>query len=41
MHITVLPGSRGMSFNLAFLSPDGAKIERIIGFFGPLRRESE
>jgi hypothetical protein len=26
---------------LAFVSPDGAKIERIIGFFGPLRRESE
>jgi hypothetical protein len=23
--------------DLAFLSPDGAKIERIIGFFGPLR----
>ena len=27
--------------DLAFVSPDGAKIERIIGFFGPLRRESE
>ena len=27
--------------DLAFVTPDGAKIERIIGFFGPLMRESE
>jgi hypothetical protein len=27
--------------DLAFVSPDGAMIERIIGFFGPLKRESE
>lgn len=27
--------------DLAFVSLDGAKIERIIGFFGPLWRESE
>jgi hypothetical protein len=27
--------------DLAFVSPDGAKIERIIGFFVPLRRDPE
>ena len=27
--------------DLAFVSPDGAKIERIIGFFGPLVRQSD
>jgi hypothetical protein len=27
--------------DLAFLSSDGTRIERIIGFFGPLRRASE
>lgn len=25
--------------DIAFLSPDGARIERILGFFGPLPRE--
>ena len=27
--------------DVAMISPDGAKIDRIIGFFGPLRPESE
>ena len=27
--------------DLAFLTPDGTRIERIIGFFGPLLRESQ
>jgi hypothetical protein len=27
--------------DVVLISPDGAKIERIIGFFGPLRPESE
>jgi len=27
--------------DLAFITADGAKIQRIIGFFGPLRRENE
>jgi hypothetical protein len=27
--------------DLAIISPDGEKIERIIGFFGPLTRESD
>ena len=34
---TVLPDG----LDVAFVSPDGEKIERIIGFFGPLRRASE
>ncbi len=27
--------------DLVFLTPDGRRIERIVGFFGPLTRESE
>ena len=27
--------------DLVFLTPDGRKIERIVGFFGPLSRESD
>lgn len=28
-------------FDLAFVTPEGTKLERIIGFFGPLLRDSE
>ena len=38
-HVVEANGTVGL--DVAFVSPDGEKIERIIGFFGPLRRESE
>jgi hypothetical protein len=39
-HVVQADGSHlPEGLDVAFVSPDGARIERIIGFFGPLMRE--
>jgi hypothetical protein len=39
-HVVQADGSNlPEGLDIAFLSPDGATIERIIGFFGPLTRD--